>query len=76
MADVGGYLAFLDGEVLRDEGDPADAEEETTVTIAHGFEGACEACGKLVDVGDRVHQYADDVVVHERCPTSRERAQA
>lgn len=54
-----------------------DADEpEPPVSIAHGFEGSCEACGVLVQVDERIHVYADDVVVHERCPSSRERARA
>lgn len=57
------------------DADLAD-ETEPPVSIAHGFEGSCEACGVLVQVGDRIHVYADDVVVHECCPGSRERAQA
>lgn len=49
---------------------------ESPVTIAAGHEGHCEACGVQVRVGDHIALYADDVVVHERCPGSRERAQA
>lgn len=53
-----------------------EPDEEPPASTAHGFEGSCEACGALVQVGDRIHRYADDVVVHERCPSSRERARA
>jgi len=49
-------------------------DDDPGVTIALGFEGSCEACGELVQVDQRVRVYADDVVVHERCP--RPRAQA
>lgn len=60
-----------------DAPEASDAEEAApAVSIAHGFEGSCEACGVLLQIGDRVHVYADDVVVHERCPNGRERAQA
>lgn len=55
--------------------DAIDTDPEPPLSIAHGFEGSCEACDVLVQVGDRVHVYADDVVVHERCP-GRERARA
>lgn len=61
-------------DALAIEPDVPDTEDEPPVSIAHGFEGSCEACGVLVNVDDRVHLY--DVVVHERCPGSRERAQA
>ena len=60
---------------MIDEIDPEEAIEPP-VSIAHGFEGSCEACSVPVQVGDRVHVYGDDVVVHERCPSSRERARA
>lgn len=49
---------------------------EPPVSIAHGHEGSCEACTLRIDAGERVHKYADDVVVHERCPRSGERARA
>lgn len=54
----------------------ADTESEPPVSIAHGFEGSCEACRILIQVDDPIRVYGDDVVVHERCPRSRERAQA
>lgn len=56
--------------------DDRDDEVEPTISIAAGHEGHCEACDVHVRVGDHIALYADDVVVHERCPGSRERAQA
>lgn len=43
---------------------------------ASGIEGHCEGCGRLVQRGELVRLYADDVVVHEKCPSPRERASA
>ena len=43
-------------------------------TTAIGVEGPCEECGERVQAGQSIAVYADDVVVHERCP--RPRAQA
>lgn len=64
-------------DALVIESDAPEAEEAApAVSIATGWEGSCESCGILVQIGDRVHLYADDVVVHERCPRSRERATA
>jgi len=47
---------------------------EPPIRAATGFEGSCEACRAPVAIGQLVRLYADDVVVHERCP--RERATA
>lgn len=70
-------MSDAESDALVIESDAPEAEEaDPPVSIAYGCEGSCEACGKIVDVGDRVRVYADDVVVHERCPGSRERAQA
>lgn len=49
-----------------------DCKPATTTAI--GVEGACEECGERVQAGQPIAVYADDVVVHERCP--RPRAQA
>lgn len=54
-----------------DPEDLAEGEDEPPVTHAHGFEGSCEACGRLVLVDERIHRYADDVVVHAACPVPR-----
>lgn len=51
-------------------------ETEPPVSIAHGSADSCEACGVAIQVGDRVHVYSDDVVVHASCRGSRERAMA
>lgn len=48
-----------------------DRESEPQVSLAYGFEGSCEACGRLIVVDELIHHYADDVVVHASCPVPR-----
>jgi hypothetical protein len=50
---------------------PLVDRDEPPVSFASGFEGSCEACGRLVVVDERIHVYADDVVVHAACPVPR-----
>lgn len=41
---------------------------EPELATAHGLEGSCENCGRLVNVDEKIHLWDDDVVTHVECP--------